>query len=104
MDAVGRIRLTPAIVASAAAGDTDAFASIVAEHHDDMVRVAYLVSGDVDPDPIGQAWSPDSRWLAFSARGGAATAGTWVVRADGTGLRRISTRVLDPIAWGPAPP
>ena len=35
-------------VARAIAGDEVAFALIVAEHHDDMARIAYFVSGDLD--------------------------------------------------------
>jgi RNA polymerase sigma-70 factor, ECF subfamily len=44
----------------AAAGDTAAFARIVAEHHGDMVRVAYVVSGgdqDLADDAVQAAWS-----------------------------------------------
>jgi RNA polymerase sigma-70 factor (ECF subfamily) len=36
------------IVERAAAGDEVAFAQIVADHHDDMARIAYLVCGDLD--------------------------------------------------------
>jgi hypothetical protein len=54
--------------------------------------------------PVSQAWSPDSRWIAFSVRGGQSTAGTWIVGVDGNGLRRISTKVLAPLAWGAAAP
>src|SRR5262245_26849723 len=38
----------PSIVERAVAGDEVAFARIVAEHHDDMARIAYLVCGDLD--------------------------------------------------------
>jgi RNA polymerase sigma-70 factor (ECF subfamily) len=46
-------------LASAAAGDEDAFARIVAAYHDDMVRVAYLVTCDVDlaQDAVQSGWS-----------------------------------------------
>ena len=53
--------------------------------------------------PMDQAWSPDSRWIAFTVRGNKATRGVWVVRADGTHLHRISPRILDQIDWGVAP-
>lgn len=56
------------------------------------------------PDPIAMAWSPDSRFVAFSVRGGRDHAGTWVVGRDGSGLRRVTTRVLDVLAWGPDAP
>jgi RNA polymerase sigma-70 factor (ECF subfamily) len=54
------------VVASAAAGDEVAFARIVAAHHDDMVRVAYLVSCEVDlaQEAVQSAWSIAWRKLA----------------------------------------
>ena len=59
MEAASEFGLTPATIARAAAGDHAAFARIVAEHHHDMVRVAYLVSGDADVanDAAQSAWS-----------------------------------------------
>jgi DNA-directed RNA polymerase specialized sigma24 family protein len=36
------------IVEHAIAGDEVAFARIVAAHHDDMARIAYIVCGDLD--------------------------------------------------------
>ena len=47
-----------AVVASAATGDEVAFARIVAAHHDDMARVAYVVCGDVEiaQDAVQAAW------------------------------------------------
>jgi RNA polymerase sigma-70 factor (ECF subfamily) len=38
----------PAVLARACDGDEGAFARIVAEHHEAMARIAYLVSGDLD--------------------------------------------------------
>ena len=38
----------PSFVERAIAGDEVAFARIVADHHDDMARIAYLVCGDLD--------------------------------------------------------
>jgi RNA polymerase sigma-70 factor, ECF subfamily len=48
-----------AAVAMAAAGDEMAFARIVAAHHDDLTRVAYVVCRDADMahDAVQQAWS-----------------------------------------------
>jgi RNA polymerase sigma-70 factor, ECF subfamily len=48
------------IVEQAAAGDTVAFARIVAAYHADMIRVAFVVSGgsqDVADDAVQSAWS-----------------------------------------------
>jgi RNA polymerase sigma factor (sigma-70 family) len=46
-------------VAHAAAGDEMAFARIVAAHHDDMSRVAYVVCRDIElaQDAVQQAWT-----------------------------------------------
>jgi RNA polymerase sigma factor (sigma-70 family) len=40
--------IQPDVLAGAAAGDAVAFARIVDAHHDDMVRVAFVVCGDAD--------------------------------------------------------
>jgi TolB protein len=48
------------------------------------------------------AWSPDGNWIVFTRRDKASTE-TWLVRRDGTGLRRIThTRTEDTApAWLP---
>ena len=63
MSAFNEILMSPAVVTAAAAGDTVAFTRIVAQHHDDMVRVAYLISGDVElaHEAVQSAWS--TAWL-----------------------------------------
>jgi RNA polymerase sigma-70 factor (ECF subfamily) len=45
-------------VAQAAAGDAAAFADIVAEHHDDMARVCFVICGSQDAaqDAVQAAW------------------------------------------------
>src|SRR5215211_4178505 len=45
-------------VSLAAAGDEAAFARIVRAHHDDMVRVSYVISGDSDlaEEAVQSAW------------------------------------------------
>ena len=47
-----------AAVARAATGDEAAFARIVAAHHDDMTRVAFVVCGDVEiaQEAVQAAW------------------------------------------------
>ena len=61
MEAMARdVATATTIVESAAAGDTVAFARIVAAYHADMIRVAYVVSGgsqDVADDAVQSAWS-----------------------------------------------
>jgi RNA polymerase sigma-70 factor (ECF subfamily) len=46
------------VVRSAADGDEAAFTRIVAAHHDDMVRVSFVVCGDVDvaEEAVASAW------------------------------------------------
>jgi RNA polymerase sigma factor (sigma-70 family) len=46
------------VVARAAAGDVDALATIVGAHHDDMARIAYLITrdGDLAQDAVQASW------------------------------------------------
>ena len=47
----------------------------------------------------GPAWSANGRSLAFMARD---TGGLWIINADGSGLRRVTTTNFDPgIEWSP---
>lgn len=50
--------LPASLIASAVEGDQAAFAQIVALHHRDMVRVSYLVVGDMDlaHEAVQSAW------------------------------------------------
>jgi Tol biopolymer transport system component len=43
-------------------------------------------------------WSPDGRLIAFSAN---SAGGTFVMNADGSGLRRLSPNVSDSVSWQP---
>ena len=54
------------LVERALEGDQGAFAAIVAAHHGDMARVAYVVSGDVEvaEEAVQAAWSVAWRKLA----------------------------------------
>lgn len=46
------------LISSAVAGDEAAFTRIVAAHHDDMIRVSYVVCGDADvaDEAVAAAW------------------------------------------------
>jgi RNA polymerase sigma factor (sigma-70 family) len=46
------------LVTQAASGDVDALAAIVGAHHDDMARIAYVITRDVDlaQDAVQGAW------------------------------------------------
>jgi TolB protein len=52
---------------------------------------------DVWAPPI---WSPNGRLIAFSA---ASPGGTFVINADGTGLRRLSPTTSTELSWQPLP-
>jgi len=61
-----------------------------------------------DSDPI---WSPDGRWIAFARFPARGTSDVWLVRPNGTGLRRLTTTPIPPrgvahtgstpLAWSP---
>jgi RNA polymerase sigma factor (sigma-70 family) len=50
--------VSPSVVARAADGDVDAFETIVGVYHDDMARIAYLITRDVEltQDAVQAAW------------------------------------------------
>jgi RNA polymerase sigma-70 factor (ECF subfamily) len=58
MDAVMDHDALASVVARAADGDEIAFARLVAAHHDDMARVAYVICGDPDlaQEAVQLAW------------------------------------------------
>jgi RNA polymerase sigma factor (sigma-70 family) len=58
MEAVMDHDALAAVVARAADGDEIAFARLVAAHHDDMARVAYVICGDPDlaQEAVQLAW------------------------------------------------
>jgi Tol biopolymer transport system component len=58
------------------------------------------------------AWSPDGEWIAFGASredprfsdGRIETPGLYLVRRDGSGLRRVADVSIQPFLWQPLPP
>jgi len=56
----------------------------------DGKRVRRVVEGGSQP-----AWSPGGRWIAFAAREG----GIYLVRPDGSGLRRVTRRDGTDLDW-----
>jgi RNA polymerase sigma-70 factor (ECF subfamily) len=52
------IPIAASTVMQAASGDLDALEAIVAAHHDDMARIAYVITRDVDlaQDAVQAAW------------------------------------------------
>jgi len=67
-----------------------------------------LTTAHVDRDPI---WSPDGSLLAFMRSVPRGTSDVWLVRPDGTGLRKLTTTPIppsgvahtgsSPLAWSP---
>jgi Tol biopolymer transport system component len=59
-------------------------------------------SGCCVDDNAAPIWSPDGRMIAFSVAVGDDSAdGTFVINADGTGLRRLSSITADALSWQP---
>jgi WD40 repeat protein len=51
--------------------------------------------------PSNLAWSPDSRWLAFSGSVQDKGSGTWLYRPATATLRRITTDAFEILSWSP---
>jgi dipeptidyl aminopeptidase/acylaminoacyl peptidase len=61
-----------------------------------------------DSDPV---WSPDGAWIAFARSVPRGVSDVWLVRSDGTGLRKLTTTPIPPrgvahvgskpLAWSP---
>jgi RNA polymerase sigma-70 factor, ECF subfamily len=68
-----------AAVARAASGDETAFARIVAAHHDDMTRVAFVVCGDVEiaQEAVQAAWQ--KAWVKLGTIRAADRLRPWLV-------------------------
>ena len=84
--------LAGAIVARAAAGDELAFTRLVAAHHADMRRVAYVVCHDVDTaeDACQQAWHIAVRRLSSIRE--PAKVRSWLVAIAANEARKLARR------------
>lgn len=78
-----------ASVARAASGDEVAFARIVAAHHDDMARVAFVVCGDVDlaQEAVQAAWQ--KAWTKLGSIRDAARLRPWLVSIAANEARQL---------------
>ena len=82
-------------IAFAATGDDEQSVGIAVGSPGSQARRVYRRAAS---DP---AWSPDGGWIAFVRGVGRGT--IWLVRPDGSGLRRVSSRRYDADpAWLPA--
>jgi len=78
-----------AAVARAAGGDEVAFARIVAAHHDDMARVAFVVCGDVElaQAAVQAAWQ--KAWLKLDSIRAADRLRPWLVSIAANEARQL---------------
>ncbi len=72
-------RQEPGLLASAAAGDEDAFRHIIATYHEDMRRVCFAISGDqaITEEAVEAAWV--IAWRKLSKVRGPAQLRPWLV-------------------------
>ena len=80
------------LVAAAADGDQAAFARIVAAHHEDMVRVCYVITRDVEAarDAVQEAWS--IAWRGLSRLNDPSRLRQWLVAIAANEARQILRR------------
>jgi RNA polymerase sigma factor (sigma-70 family) len=79
-------------VAEAAAGDADARARIVGAHHDDMVRICYVICGDQDlaQDAVQAAWP--IAWRRLGSLRDAERLRPWLMAVAANEARQILRR------------
>ena len=94
--AAHRISTVATTVDRAAAGDHEAFARLIAEHHGDMMRVAHVITGDSESasDAVQSAW--EIAWRKLGGLRDRSQVRAWLVAiaADEAG-RRVGAHV----AW-----
>ena len=81
-----------ATIERALAGDESAFAQIVAAHHEDMARIAYLVSGslDVADDAVQAAWA--IAWRRLGGLRDPARLRPWLLSVAANEARQMTRR------------
>jgi RNA polymerase sigma-70 factor (ECF subfamily) len=79
-------------VARAAAGDEDAFARLVGQHHASMARVAYAITGNTESaaDAVQAAWS--IAWRRLRSLRDVNTVRAWLVAIAANEARQILRR------------
>jgi RNA polymerase sigma-70 factor (ECF subfamily) len=81
-----------ALVASACAGNEAAFTRLVATYHDDLVRVAFVITGDADmaADAAQLAW--DHAWRKLRSVREPARVRSWLVAIAANEARQLVRR------------
>lgn len=81
-----------AMVAGARAGDEAAFTRLVAAYHDDLVRVAFVITGDADmaADAAQLAWN--QAWRKLLSVRDAARIRSWLVAIAANEARQLVRR------------
>jgi Tol biopolymer transport system component len=82
--------------------EAESFVELWVGSADGQNATRLVASGHGNVNGSGPIWSPDGRLLAFGYTfGGNAPGDTYVIGADGTGLRTVAS-VEGPLAWLPA--
>ena len=109
MDAVIDRDALATVIARVAAGDEVAFARLIAAHHDDMARVAFVICGDADmaQDAVQAAWP--KVWRKAGTVRDPERIKPWLVSvaaneakqlARGRGRRQVREVAVDPAVHG----
>ena len=92
MNGVVEGQLVPGTVALAASGDEEAFGRIVALYDDDIVRVAYLVSGDVSTAHEAAAATWSIAWRKLRSLRDDRQLRAWLAAVAGNEARQLMRR------------
>ena len=81
-----------ALVAGVRAGDQESFTRLVATYHEDLIRVAFVVTGDADmaADAAQLAW--DRAWRRLDSLRDPTKARSWLVAVAGNEARQLVRR------------
>ena len=93
------------ILASSAGAQPDSWSLVLWTAGIDGSQPTRIYESGCCKDGFGApSWSPDGEWIAFglSMPDEPARTGTYLIRPDGSDLRRVSPEMLDPV-WQPIP-
>jgi RNA polymerase sigma-70 factor (ECF subfamily) len=86
------LSLGSAVVDRAAAGDRVAFAQLIAAHHAQMMRVAYVITGDAQSagDAVQSAW--EIAWRRLATVRDRTQVRSWLVAVAANEARKVNQR------------